>query len=84
MEKITKVTVYSTPVCPYCDMLKDFLRTRNIKFEEEDVSRDKAKAQEMIKKSKQLGVPVMILKRGKKEEVVIGFNREKLRSIFGI
>ncbi len=82
MDKITKITVYSTPVCPYCDMLKGYLREHGIKFEEEDVSRDKTKAKEMIEKSKQMGVPVMIIKRGKKEEVVVGFIREKLNKIF--
>jgi glutaredoxin 3 len=56
MEK--KVTVYSTPTCPYCNMVKSFLSEKNIEFEDVDVSADRQKAIEMVKKSGQTGVPV--------------------------
>lgn len=53
-----KVTVYSTPTCPYCTMVKDFLKNQNIEFEDVDVSRDRQKAIYMVRKSGQSGVPV--------------------------
>ncbi len=53
------VTVYSTPSCPYCVMVKDFLKKKNVSFQDFDVSRDEAKAMEMVKKSGQMGVPVI-------------------------
>jgi len=53
------VTVYSTSSCPYCTMVKDYLRKKQITFTEYDVGRDERKAQEMIHKSGQMGVPVV-------------------------
>jgi glutaredoxin 3 len=53
------VAVYSTPSCPYCTMVKDFLKKKQIPFEEYDVSRDRRRADEMLRKSGQMGVPVV-------------------------
>ncbi len=53
------VQVYSTPSCPYCTMVKSFLKKKQIPFEEYDVSRDQRRADEMIRKSGQMGVPVV-------------------------
>jgi glutaredoxin 3 len=53
------VVVYSTPSCGYCSMVKDFLRKKQIPFEEYDVSRDQRRADEMVRKSGQMGVPVV-------------------------
>ena len=53
------ITVYSTPTCPYCIMAKDYLKEKNIPFEDVDVSADREKAREMIQKSGQRGVPVI-------------------------
>jgi glutaredoxin 3 len=69
-----KVTVYSTPTCPYCVMAKNYLAERNIPFEDIDVSADPAKAMEMIKKSGQRGVPVIDIDGN----IVIGFDRERI------
>jgi glutaredoxin 3 len=53
------VTVYSTPTCPYCVMTKNFLKSKQIPFIEYDVSRDRIHAEEMVRKSGQMGVPVI-------------------------
>ena len=34
------VTVYSTPTCPWCIKVKDFLKNNNIEFESKDVAAD--------------------------------------------
>ena len=75
-----KVTVYSTPTCPFCIRAKQFLKESNIEFEEIDVSEDQNKAQEMIARSGQMGVPVIDVE-GK---IVVGFDKEKLREALGI
>jgi glutaredoxin 3 len=54
-----KVIVYSTPTCPYCIFAKDYFNENNVSFEDVDVTKDKARAQEMITKSGQMGVPVI-------------------------
>jgi len=66
-----KVVIYSTPTCPYCKRAKDYLTQKGIKYTDFNVAQDKAKAQEMIQKSGQMGVPVIIVG----DEVVVGFNQ---------
>jgi len=69
------IKVYSTPTCPYCSMLKEFLRRNNIEFEEIDVAANRDAAVEMIAKSGQIGVPVIDIDG----TVVIGFNEAAIR-----
>jgi len=66
-----KVVIYSTPTCPFCKRAKDYLTQKGIKYTDFNVAQDKAKAQEMIQKSGQMGVPVIIVG----DEVVVGFNQ---------
>ncbi|QQO11065.1 glutaredoxin family protein [Breznakiella homolactica] len=68
------VTVYSTQTCPYCTMVKDYLRGKQVAFTEYDVGKDQVKAQEMVNKSGQMGVPVVEI-NGK---IVVGFNKPEL------
>ncbi len=74
------ITIYSTPVCGYCKMAKDYLASKQIPFTEVDVSRDTAKQQEMIAKSGQFGVPVIDV-GGK---IIVGFDKRKLDEYAGI
>lgn len=74
------VRVYSTSTCPYCVTLKAFLEEKNIEFEDIDVSQDKAALDEMVKKSGQLGVPVVDIDG----QIVVGFDKEKISELLGI
>lgn len=65
------VTLYSTPTCGYCKLAKEYLKAKNVPFTEFNVASDMAKAQEMVQKSGQMGVPVLEV-NGK---VIIGFNK---------
>lgn len=79
------VTIYSTPTCPYCKMAKEYFKENSVEFTEIDVASDEAKAKEMIDKSGQMGVPVIIIKDGDKEEVVIvGFDKPKVATALGL
>jgi len=69
-----KVTVYSTPTCPYCVMAKNYLKEKNIPYEDIDVSANPAKAREMIQKSGQRGVPVIDIDGN----IIIGFDRNRI------
>lgn len=62
------------PTCPYCRMAKEYLKEKNIEFEDIDVSGNREKAREMIKKSGQMGVPVIEVD-GK---IIVGFDKEAL------
>ena len=70
-----KVTVYSTKTCPYCSMAKEFLKESNIEFKEVDVGSNLKAAQEMVKKSGQMGVPVIEING----QIIVGFDKEALR-----
>lgn len=72
-----KVIVYSTQTCPYCVMVKEYLKEKDVKFEDIDVGSDHNKAREMVEKSGQMGVPVTEIDG----EIVIGFNKEKIESL---
>jgi glutaredoxin 3 len=72
---MAKVIVYSTPTCPYCVNAKDFLKKNKIPFEEVNVAQDRARAQEMINKSKQMSVPVIDIDG----TIIIGFDKEAIK-----
>lgn len=74
------VKVFSTPGCPFCVTLKQFLKEHNIEFDEFNVAEDKKAREEMIKKSGQMGVPVIEI-NGK---IVVGFDKEKISQLLGI
>jgi len=65
------VKVYSTPTCPYCKMVKEYLSSKGVTFANIDVSVDKAASEEMIKISGQMGVPVIVVDN----EVITGFDK---------
>lgn len=70
--KENKVIVYSTPTCPYCMYAKDYFKKNDVPFEDVDVSRDRARAEEMIMKSGQMGVPVIDING----EIIVGYQPE--------
>lgn len=75
-----KVTIYSTPTCHFCSMAKEYLGSHNISYEAFDVASDAEKRKEMMEKSGQLGVPVILVD----DAVVVGFNRTKLAQLLDI
>lgn len=68
------IKIYSTESCPWCTKAKDYLKSKNIDFTEYNVAEDMAARDEMIKKSKQMRVPVLDIK-GK---ILIGFNEQEI------
>lgn len=76
-EQQKQVTVYSTPTCPYCVMAKEFFTQEGVVFEDVDVSRDHGRAVEMVRKSGQMGVPVIDI-GGK---VVVGFRPDVFKQL---
>ncbi|MCB0102668.1 MAG: NrdH-redoxin [Anaerolineales bacterium] len=75
-----KVVVFSTPTCSFCTMAKSYFREKGIKFTDIDVSRDQAAARDMVRRSGQMGVPVIDI-GGK---IIVGFNRPQINSLLGI
>lgn len=71
---MAEVKVYSTPTCPYCIRLKEYLKQKNIGFQNIDVSGDKTSLEEMVKLTGQMGVPVTSIDGN----VVVGFDKAKI------
>lgn len=69
-----QVKIYSTPTCPFCQQAKQYLTSKGIAYGNIDVSSDAAGRQEMIDKSGQMGVPVILVD----DQLIVGFNRPKL------
>ncbi|HWA64491.1 MAG TPA: glutaredoxin domain-containing protein [Candidatus Paceibacterota bacterium] len=76
------ITIYSTPSCHFCHMAKEYLKSKNIPFEDVNVGfgGDRERQKEMVAKSGQLGVPVIDID-GK---IVIGFDRGKIDKLLGL
>lgn len=71
-----KITIYSTPTCHYCEMAKSFFDAKGLKYVVHDVSTNLIKRKEMIMKSDQMGVPVIIIGR----KVLTGFDADKIEA----
>jgi glutaredoxin 3 len=69
-----KVKIYSTKFCPHCIEAKAYLKEKGVDFEEIKVDEDQDAAQEMIKKSKQMSVPVIEIN----DKIIIGFDKEEI------
>ena len=65
------IKVYTTDSCPWCVKAKNYLKSKNIAFEELNVAEDMYARQEMVQKSRQMGVPVLDING----TVVIGFDK---------
>lgn len=55
-------------------MVKEYLSQKGINYTEHDLSKDVSKAREMVEKTGQMGVPVVIID----ENIVIGFNKARI------
>lgn len=68
------VIVYTTPTCPWCIRVKDYLNWKEVRFKEIDVSSDSESAREMIRKSGQRGVPVVEINGN----IIVGFDQAEI------
>lgn len=73
------VTIYSTPSCGYCTKAKDYFRAKSVAFTDYNVASDQQKAEEMVRKSGQMGVPVIDIS-GK---IIVGFNQPEIDRALG-
>jgi glutaredoxin-like YruB-family protein len=76
----SKVEIFSTPVCHFCEAAKEFFAENKVEYVEHDVAADAEQRQAMIDMTGQMGVPV--IKIG--NDIVIGFDEEKLKELLSI
>lgn len=75
-----RVVVYSTPTCSWCNTLKAYLKLHRIRFTDIDVSRDQRAADELVRRSGQMGVPQTEIGG----EIIVGFNKARINELLGI
>ena len=75
-----EVKVYSTSTCPWCYKTKAFLKANNITFEDIDVASNKNAREEMVKKTGQLGVPVIDIDG----DISVGFDESWIKQTLGL
>ena len=61
-------------------MAKEFFKANNIAYTEHNVASDLEKRKEMVEKSSQLGVPVIIID----SELTVGFDKAKITGLLGL
>jgi glutaredoxin 3 len=77
---MANVIIYSTPTCPYCKLAKQYMDEHKVAYTNVDVSADPKLAEEMIKKSGQMGVPVIEVG----DQIIVGFDKPALKAALGI
>ncbi len=78
--KPRRVLVFTTPTCPWCARAKSYLRSRGIPFREVDVSRDPAAARDLVRRTGQMGVPVIEIDG----RPIVGFDRARIDALLGL
>lgn len=73
--------MYTTPTCHFCQLTKAFFKEHGVAYTEHDVLADMEKRREMMEKSGQLGVPVILIDD---KDVVVGFDQPALTRLLGI
>ncbi len=76
---MAKISIYTTPYCHYCKLAKEYFKSKGLTWDEFDVMANPAKANEMIEKTGQMGVPVILID----DKVVVGFNRPLIDQYLG-
>ena len=80
MQQQPKVVIFTTPTCSFCNAAKQYFRTNSIRFTEVDVSRDSAAARDMVRKTGQMGVPVILINN----RPIVGFDKPKIDQLLQI
>jgi glutaredoxin 3 len=74
------IDIYTTTTCPYCIQTKKFLDEKGVTYTNHDVAADPEAKKEMIEKSSQMGVPVLIIDGN----IVVGFDRQEIEAALGL
>jgi glutaredoxin 3 len=75
-----KVIVFSTPTCSFCNQAKRYFREKSIRFTDVDVSRDQSATRDILRRTGQMGVPVILINN----KPIVGFDRPKINQMLNI
>lgn len=75
-----KVLLYLSPGCGVCIAVKHYLKTKDVRFGEIDVSHDPDALQEMVNLTDGVRTVPVVAVDG---EAVVGFDRDRLEQLLG-
>lgn len=75
-----KVIIFTTPTCSFCRLAKQYFNEKRVRYTEVDVSRDQRAAQDMMRRTGQMGVPVIMINN----RSIVGFDKPKINQLLGI
>jgi glutaredoxin 3 len=73
------VKIYSTPSCGYCNMAKEYMKSKGVAYTEFNVAADPDKRKEMIDATGQMGVPVIDVDG----QIMVGYDEGQLSALLG-
>lgn len=80
-----KITIYSTKTCPYCKMLKDYLKEKDFTYEEILIDDHPEEAQKLIDLCGSMGTPCTHITLDDGKEVnILGFDKKKIDEVLEI
>ena len=68
------IKIYTTPVCAYCKMAKEYFKSKSLQYEEIDLVGSPEAQQLVISKTGMVAAPILEI-NGK---FIVGFNREEI------
>jgi glutaredoxin len=78
------ITIYTTNTCAYCVMVKKWLGSKGLSYNEVNLDESPERAAEAVEMSGQLAVPVTVVtKNDDSKEVIVGYNLAKLAPAIG-
>lgn len=80
-----KIKIYSTRTCPYCHMLKQYLKSKNIEYDEVFIDMDINEAKNSLDACGSMGVPCthIELENGKQVNI-LGFDKPAFDEVLGL
>jgi len=77
---MAKIIIYSTPTCHFCHLAKEYFKSKGWEYEEVNVAGNIKKQKELVAKSGQFGVPVIIID----DKIVVGFDRPRINQLLSV
>ncbi|RKY00261.1 MAG: NrdH-redoxin [Spirochaetes bacterium] len=75
-----RIIVFSTPSCPWCNRVKRYLKEKGFRYRDIDVSKDEKAARDVVRKTGQMGVPVILINN----RPIVGFNKAEIDRLLKI
>lgn len=77
---VPRIIVFSSPACGWCRKVKSYLKEKGFRYRDVDISKDPKAAQDVVRKTGQTGVPVILINN----RPIVGFNKPEIDRILNI